>query len=156
MTTPGLAAGALPRTLRPPTLLPMTPSAILETVLYATDLAAAEAFWRDIFGLRVVRRLAGKFVFLRCGAGMLLVFDPVEAARPDPDNPIPRHGAQGPGHVCFRAADRAEIDAWAAHFRRHGIAIEAEHTWPGGGRSVYVRDPAGNSVEVAEGRIWAP
>jgi len=34
------------------------------------------------------------------------------------------------------------------------IAIEADFEWPGGGRSVYVRDPAGNSVEFAEARIW--
>ena len=26
--------------------------------------------------------------------------------------------------------------------------------WPGGGQSFYVRDPAGNSVEFAEARIW--
>jgi catechol 2,3-dioxygenase-like lactoylglutathione lyase family enzyme len=35
-----------------------------------------------------------------------------------------------------------------------GIAVEAEVTWPGGGRSLYFRDPAGNSLEIAEARIW--
>jgi catechol 2,3-dioxygenase-like lactoylglutathione lyase family enzyme len=37
---------------------------------------------------------------------------------------------------------------------RAGISIEAEIRWPRGGASVYVRDPAGNSVELAPARIW--
>jgi len=32
--------------------------------------------------------------------------------------------------------------------------IEADFTWPGGGRSIYFRDPAGNAIEFAEPRIW--
>lgn len=35
------------------------PAAIMETAIYADDLDAAEAFYRDVFGLEVVRRLAG-------------------------------------------------------------------------------------------------
>ena len=35
-----------------------------------------------------------------------------------------------------------------------GIAIEADFEWPGGGRSIYFRDPAGNCLEFAEPRIW--
>ena len=127
---------------------------ILETVLYAADLEAAEAFYSRVFGLEVLRRVAGKFVFFRLEGAMLLLFDPAESARADPDNPIPRHGAHGPGHVCFRAGDAAEIDAWAGHFAALGVAVETDYRWPGGGRSLYVRDPAGNSVEVAEAAIW--
>lgn len=130
------------------------PQAILETSLYAADIDAAEAFYRNVFGLAVVRRLDGKFSFLRCGTQMLLLFNPEESARLDARNPVPRHGALGPGHVCFRARDAGEIDRWRERFQSLGIAIEHDHVWPGGGRSVYIRDPAGNSVEVAESRIW--
>ena len=35
-----------------------------------------------------------------------------------------------------------------------GVGIETEFEWPQGGRSIYVRDPAGNSIEFAEPRIW--
>ncbi len=130
------------------------PQAILETSIYAADIDAAEAFYRDVFGLAVVRRLEGKFCFLRCGEQMLLVFNPEESARLDARNPVPRHGAQGPGHVCFRAGNADEIDRWRERFLSLGLAIEHDHVWPGGGRSVYIRDPAGNSIEVAESRIW--
>lgn len=69
--------------------------AILETVLHARDLDAAEAFYTRVFGLTVASRLAGKFVFLRCGAGMLLIFDRDQSALRNPKNAIPRHGAGG-------------------------------------------------------------
>lgn len=130
------------------------PTAILETVLYAEDIAAAEAFYRDVIGLDLVRRLPGKFAFFRAGRQMLLLFQPEASARPDPANPIPRHGARGAGHVCFRAT-ATQIDAWRDRLLAKGHPIEADHRWPDtGGRSIYVRDPAGNSVEFAEPRIW--
>jgi hypothetical protein len=31
---------------------------------------------------------------------------------------------------------------------RHGVSIEKEVEWPRGGKSLYYRDPAGNSVEL--------
>lgn len=131
------------------------PSAILETVIYATDLDAAERFYRDVFGLEIVRKQAGQFVFFKCGAQMLLIFNPDTSALSDPGNSVPRHGARGPGHFCFAAADRSEVDAWKAHFISHGIDIEHVHEWPNDSVSVYIRDPAGNSVEVGERKIWS-
>ena len=38
--------------------------------------------------------------------------------------------------------------------QQEGVAIESEVTWPGGGRSIYFRDPAGNSLEFAMAGIW--
>ncbi|CUX28804.1 lactoylglutathione lyase [Rhizobium oryzihabitans] len=130
------------------------PAAIMETAIYADDLDAAEAFYRDVFGLEVVRRLAGQFVFFKCGRQMLLIFDPQQSRKATPDNPIPRHGATGQGHFCFYAKDKAEVDGWKARFEELGIAIEHYHHWPNDSYSVYIRDPAGNSVEVGEGKLW--
>ncbi|MCA1262638.1 VOC family protein, partial [Nitratireductor aquimarinus] len=67
--------------------------------------------------------------------------------------PVPPHGARGQGHLCF-AATAEEIARWKAHLEAAGIAIEADFEWPGGGRSIYFRDPSGNSLEFAEPRIW--
>lgn len=132
----------------------MRADAILETCLYAADLDAAEAFYRDVFGLTLVAKTPGQHVFLRCGPAMLLIFNPAFSTAQSPGSPIPRHGALGPGHVCFRAADVAEIDRWHARFRALGLPIEHNHRWPNGARSLYLRDPAGNSVEVGEARMW--
>ncbi len=57
------------------------PKAILETVIYATDLDAAERFYRDVVGLEVVKTFKNQFVFLRCGEQMLLIFNPENLTR---------------------------------------------------------------------------
>lgn len=140
----------------------MTPSGILETALYVDDLAAAEAFYRDVMGLEVLTRLDGRHVFFRCGNGVLLLFDPAQTSNPPAPGarlPVPPHGARGQGHMCFRATD-AEIDRWRAHLEGMGVSIEADFRWPprgeepSGGRSIYFRDPAGNSIEIADPKIW--
>ena len=133
----------------------MTPAGVLETVLYAKDLAGTEVFYRDVLGLEPFTRADGRHLFYRCGGQVLLIFNP-DATRvpPAPDAlPVPPHGTDGEGHVCFRAA-LVEIDAWRRHLEARGVAIEADFEWPGGGRSIYFRDPAGNCLEFAEPRIW--
>lgn len=133
---------------------------VLETALYAPDLDAAEAFYGALLGLEKVTRAGNRHVFFRLSGAMLLIFNPAETTRPpgDPALPVPPHGAHGPGHVAF-AATAAEIDGWRARLEAAGVAIEADFHWPApggapGARSLYVRDPAGNSVEFAEPRLW--
>jgi catechol 2,3-dioxygenase-like lactoylglutathione lyase family enzyme len=134
--------------------LTASPSAILETVLYAADLAAAEDFYGRVLGLTRHAKAEGRHVFYKLESQMLLIFNPEATRKPSEGRlPVPTHGAEGRGHVCF-AASAAGLDAWRRRFGDLGIAIEADFEWPGGGRSIYVRDPAGNSVEFAEPRIW--
>lgn len=128
----------------------------LESALYAEDLDAAEAFWTDVMGFERIGRVEGRHVFFCAGRGVLLVFDPRETRKPPPPDarvPVPPHGARGPGHYCL-AAKGGDLDAWRAHLESAGIAIEADFEWPQGGRSIYFRDPAGNSIEIADPRIW--
>jgi catechol 2,3-dioxygenase-like lactoylglutathione lyase family enzyme len=131
------------------------PSRVLETALYAADLDAAERFYAGVLGLERVARGGDRHVFFRCGEGMLLVFNPERTRAADPGDAAtaPPHGATGPGHVCF-AADAAALERWRARLAAAQVAIEADVRWPGGARSLYVRDPAGNSVEFAEPRLW--
>lgn len=134
----------------------MTPAAILESALYVTDLDAAEAFYSDLLGLECVGKVAGRHVFLRCGGGILLLFNAEATRQPPPPGarlPVPPHGAAGEGHLCF-AATTEEIEAWVALLSSKNVAIEADFEWPNGGRSIYFRDPSGNSLELAEARIW--
>jgi catechol 2,3-dioxygenase-like lactoylglutathione lyase family enzyme len=132
----------------------MQPSGILETALYVTDLVAAKAFYAGILGLEVILETPKRSIFFRCGSGVLILFDPVLInERPPGSLPIPSHGATGPGHVCFRAS-RDEIADWKSHLEAQGIAIESEFDWPNGARSLYFRDPSGNSIEFAESKLW--
>jgi catechol 2,3-dioxygenase-like lactoylglutathione lyase family enzyme len=125
---------------------------VYETVLYADDVAAAAAFYADLLGLRLVDgpdELAAAFR-LEDG-GVLLIFDPSRSSVSG--RPAPSHGATGVGHVAFSVEEGA-LDGWSERLRECGVEIELERAWQRGGRSIYVRDPAGNSVELVEGDLW--
>lgn len=137
----------------------MTPPLLgtLETALYCRDLDAAESFWTGVMGLAVIARAPGRHVFFRTApAQVLLVFNADATQRPpapDARLPVPPHGTSGPGHMAL-AVPAAAMDAWRAHLTANGVAIEADFHWPQGGRSIYFRDPAGNSIELADPAIW--
>lgn len=128
----------------------------LETALYASDLEAAIDFWSRIIGLRQLAYVKGRHVFFWTGNSVLLVFNPDATIQPpsaDATLPIPTHGTKGPGHFCL-SVDAQDFDDWRDHLIRHDIQIETEFEWPQGGKSIYFRDPAGNSIELADPRIW--
>ena len=121
-----------------------------ETVLYADDVAALVVFYREVVGLEEIEPPDQHSAAFRLADGnLLLVFDPNRTSQPG--RFVPEHGARGQVHVAFKVDD---LDAFAGSLRDHGVEIEREITWPLGGRSVYFRDPAGNSVEYVEGEIW--
>lgn len=128
---------------------------ILETALYARDLDAAEAFYSGVLGLERVFRHGDRHVFFRCGPGILLVFNPDESVKQPAQGslPVPPHGTTGHGHACFRVG-RDRIDEIAQRLTQAGTAIEADFHWPNGARSIYFRDPGGNSLECAEPALW--
>jgi catechol 2,3-dioxygenase-like lactoylglutathione lyase family enzyme len=134
----------------------MRPQGVLETIVYCADLAAGEAFYRDVVGLEPFQRMPPRHVFFRCGDGVLLMFNPevtsTERVRVA-GSPIPLHGARGAGHVAFRVP-HAELPRWRTHLSSRGVPIESTICWPEGGESIYVRDPAGNSVEFATAKLW--
>lgn len=131
------------------------PPFLLEAALYAADLDAAEAFYGGVIGLEKLTRVDGRHVFFRVGNGVLLIFNPDETEKPprNPALPVPSHGARGPGHVCLAMPGEA-LERWRKRLQEAGVEIEADFTWPNGARSIYVRDPAGNSLELAEPRLW--
>ncbi len=131
---------------RPPAL-----GGVLEVAVYGSDLPALERFYVHVFGLEPIARGGDRNIMLRCGHAVVILFDPARTAAAD--GMVPPHGAHGPGHVAFVAAD-ADVAAWRDRFRACGVPIEREIDWPGAGTSLYVRDPAGNSIEIAPASLW--
>jgi catechol 2,3-dioxygenase-like lactoylglutathione lyase family enzyme len=115
------------------------------------DLDAAEQFYGQVLGLELVTRQSELHCFFRCGGGMLLLFRPEVSEQSDGE--IPAHGARGPGHVAF-AAHPDELLAWRVWLRTKQVPIDREVEWPNGARSIYFRDPAGNSLELATPSLW--
>ena len=125
--------------------------AVVETAVYVDDLDAAERFYAGVLGLEVAAREPNRHVFFRVGdRGMLLAFRPAATLQ---GTDLPPHGARGPGHFALGvAAD--DLETWRRRLSEQGVAVEKELTWPRGGRSLYFRDPAGNSVELVTPGVW--
>lgn len=132
----------------------------LETALYVDDLETAKTFWRDIIGLTPVTESPGRHAFFRVTdqpPQMLLLFRAESTEIPpacDAKFPAPPHGAHGPGHFCL-AVPGDKIEDWKQYLIAQKIEIEADFYWPNHVRSIYFRDPAGNSIEISESSLWA-
>jgi catechol 2,3-dioxygenase-like lactoylglutathione lyase family enzyme len=125
--------------------------AIIETAIYVDDLQATEAFYGTILGLTVIAKVRGRHVFFLVGASSVLLAFIAETTL-NGDH-LPPHGAKGPGHFAL-GIDADALDAWRRKLQESGVAIEQEVEWPRGGRSIYFRDPAGNSVEMVTPGVW--
>ncbi len=125
---------------------------VYETVLYAADVRATASFYIDVLGLRLVEEPDELGAAFRLpDGGMLLLFDPGLASQPG--RRVPSHGASGAGHVAF-GVEPGSLEDWAGRLRGREVEVEQTVDWDGRGRSLYVRDPAGNSVELVDGDIW--
>lgn len=125
---------------------------IYETVVYGTDVAAMKDFYGDVLGLRLVDgpdELSA--AFRTQDGGVVLIFDPSRSGAPG--RAVPSHGANGPGHIAFTVPP-GDLARWRVSLDELGVAIEREVEWGRDRRSLYVRDPAGNSVELTEDELW--
>jgi catechol 2,3-dioxygenase-like lactoylglutathione lyase family enzyme len=129
---------------------------VLETAVYVDDLDKAERFYGGVLGLPKAFAEPGRLLVFRSQESILLVFNPQHTGRDQiviNGGRIPLHGTHGAGHVAFRVMEK-ELDAWRSHLHAAGVKIESEVTWPNGARSIYFRDPAGNSLELATPNMW--
>lgn len=123
---------------------------VYETVLYGSGIEDLASFYRDVVGLPLIEIDPKLMAALRLPrGGVILIFDPDMASAPG--RRVPSHGAKGAGHVAFRVEN---LQAWREHLAQHQVEIEREIQWSRDLASIYFRDPAGNSVEIANGDLW--
>ncbi len=123
---------------------------ILETVLYAEDMAAAERFYLEILELPLLLKEPGRSLVYTVGIDMLLIFYAPESLK---KTSLPPHGTTGPGHMAFEVNEE-EYDVWKKHLTEKGVKIEKEIIWKSSARSFYFFDPSGNVLEIATPDIW--
>lgn len=122
---------------------------VVETAIYVDDLDATEEFYQRVLGLKVIGRVQNRHVFFQVGeTNVLLAFKPATTLAGD----LP-HGATGPGHFAL-GIEMESLDDWRQRLQTLSVEIEAEVQWPAGGKSIYFRDPAGNSVELITPGVW--
>lgn len=126
---------------------------IHESALYVDDLEAAKQFYAEVLGLEFYSERKGRSVFFRLKDAMLLLFNPAASESDHGEFNVPAHGARGPGHMAFEMEEE-ELAGWTKHLEKQGVELERKIEWPGGGHSIYFRDPAGNSLEMVTRDLW--
>jgi catechol 2,3-dioxygenase-like lactoylglutathione lyase family enzyme len=130
---------------------------IVETALYADDLARSRHFYIDVLGCEVLLDTGRLLAMNVGGASVLLLFQrgATSVPLPTPGGVVPAHGGNGPQHIAFAVRDRQALDSWEQRLQESGVQIESRVRWQRGGESVYVRDPDGHSIELITPGLWA-
>ncbi|WP_230530020.1 VOC family protein [Microvirga roseola] len=130
-------------------------TSILETALYADDLARAKAFYETALGLPLLRSDHRMCAFDIGGKSVLLLF--LRGASSEtmvlPGGTIPPHDGSGPLHMAFAIAAE-ELEPWEKWLAEQDIPVEGRTTWSRGGTSLYFRDPDGHLLELATPGLW--
>ena len=129
---------------------------ILETALHVADPFRSAAFYRRLFGFKVLLESERLVALNVAGRNVLLLFQEGGTSEPftvEGGGVIPPHGGSGPLHLAFSIA-AADVDPWRLRLESEGIAVESVVNWPEGGQSLYFRDPDGHLVELATPDIW--
>jgi catechol 2,3-dioxygenase-like lactoylglutathione lyase family enzyme len=141
---------------------------VYHTGFTVSDIERSVTFYRDLLGLRLVRRQTGTAPYLAQvtgfdrvtlevallqpadGGSMLELLQYTSHPAPPTDRATNRPGN---GHLCFKVDD---LRGACAELRRRGVTMVSEpaeitagaHT---GGLAVYLRDPDGFTVELYQG-----
>lgn len=130
---------------------------IVETALYVDDMARARAFYVDVLGCEPLLESVRLLALSVGGVSVLLLFQRGATGEPlpTPGGVVPPHGGTGIQHIAFAVPDEGHLERWAARFDECGIPIESRVQWQRGGRSLYIRDPDGHSIELITPGLWA-
>jgi catechol 2,3-dioxygenase-like lactoylglutathione lyase family enzyme len=115
-------------------------------------------FYTNISGLEFVCEEKDRYLFLKAGQSMLLIFNPNKTLISNENSTIqfPTHGAFTPPSIVHFALeiDKENYDNAKHLLIEKNIKIEKEVTWEKGANSIYFRDPAGNLVEIITPGSW--
>ena len=141
---------------------------VYHTGFTVSDIERSLAFYRDVLGLRVVKRQTGTAPYLATVTGFEGVHLETALLQPaaggsmlellqyvsHPASPTDRAtNRPGNGHLCFQVDD---LRAACAELRRRGVTLISEPAEitagaHAGGLAVYLRDPDGFTVELYQG-----
>jgi catechol 2,3-dioxygenase-like lactoylglutathione lyase family enzyme len=120
---------------------PLRVKGLDHVVLRVADMDRAIAFYEEVLGLHVERRLSEiGLVQLRAGGAMIAL--------------VPRKAGEADGRNMDHYAVQVEtldVEALSAHLRRHGVdpgEVRRRYGAEGYGSSIYIADPDGNTVEL--------
>ncbi|MCC5929051.1 MAG: VOC family protein [Cyclobacteriaceae bacterium] len=123
---------------------------IKETCLYISDLGQTKSFYHGLLNFPVISHVDDNHIFFRAGSSVLLCFLPEKSKI---QHEPPAHYAYGKQHIAFEVP-RNEYDQTISFLIEKNIALNYEHTWPNGLKSVYFEDPDGHVLEIVPSGLW--
>jgi len=133
-----------------------TINGVLETALYVEDLERSVEFYRRLFGFETLLETPGRLHAMNvAGRQVLLLFriGASQGSNPVPGGVVPAHDGRGRLHVAF-AISGEEVEGWRKRLSDVGVEVESTVVSPGGGMSLYFRDPDGHLIELATPGLW--
>jgi catechol 2,3-dioxygenase-like lactoylglutathione lyase family enzyme len=121
---------------------------LLELVLEVADLERAVRFYGDVLGLAEVTRWGAErpAVWLRLGPNEVLGLWPRSSGGPG----VAIHASRGGKHVHFAVyVAPGSLESWLDRVSSAGLDVEGPVHFSQG-RSIFVTDPDGNVVELAD------
>ncbi len=122
---------------------------MLEMVLEVSDLERSVSFYKDCLGMAEVQRWEAPrpAVWLSMGSNQALGLWPPKSGGPG----AALYNSRGGEHVHFAMyIAPGTLDAWLKKLRAHGLDVKGPVEFGPGNRSIYVDDPDGHVVELAE------
>lgn len=126
----------------------MKPRGLLELVLEVADLDRSVSFYRDLLGMREVVRWGAKrpAVWLELGEHQVLGLWPASSGGPG----VAIHASRGGAHVHFAVyVTPGTLGEWKDRLQAAGLEVQGPVEFDQG-RSLFVDDPDGNVVELAD------
>lgn len=121
--------------------LPGGMQGLRHVALFVQDMEACLRFYTEVVGMRVEWQPDADNYYLTSGSDNLALHRASAGQEPS--------GPQRLDHIGFIIRTPDEVDAWHAHFMRHGVRIlQAPKTHRDGARSFYCADPAGNTLQL--------
>jgi len=129
---------------------------LFELVLEVTDLEGSVTFYRDRLGMAVVERWPEPRpgVWMAMGENEVLGLWPRASGGPG----VGLYGSRGGSHVHFALfVEPGTFEQWLTALQADGVPVHGPNDFgASGNRSLYVDDPDGNVVELAEWSVdWS-
>jgi catechol 2,3-dioxygenase len=121
---------------------------LLELVLEVADLERAVRFYSDVLGMSEVTRWGAErpAVWLRLGRNEVLGLWPASSGGPG----VAIHNSRGGSHVHFAVyVAPGSLESWLDRLGRAGLDVKGPVQF-NQGQSIFVTDPDGNVVELAD------